>query len=349
MGRKRKDPNDQRLPPDVYRGKAAYEWRPKDDSGQRSKAIKLCPLSTPIGTVWKHYLDKRETDQTDTLRWLLNQYLASPAFATKAPKTRKEQTYQAANITAYRTGPTRTFGDAKLRAITPGIIRQYLDARANAGAGVGGNREKALISRAWNWALERDLTRVENPCSGVTRNPEAASDRYVTDTEYRIVYELATSYPDDTIYYRVAIAMELAYLCRLRKAEILKATRAQITDEGFDTKRVKRGRDTITNWSPRLRAAIDAALATHGDIPSTYLLSNGKGAGIAEYGFNTAWQRIMARAVEEFGIERYTFHALRAKGVSDFTGENKQDTAGHKDPRMVLRYDRKKRRVDPTE
>jgi hypothetical protein len=52
--------------------------------------------------------------------------------------------------------------------------------------------------------------------------------------------------------------MELAYLCRMRRCEILGATRKQILSEGFDTLRAKDSRDAITLWSTRLRKAVKA-------------------------------------------------------------------------------------------
>ena len=89
------------------------------------------------------------------------------------------------------------------------------------------------------------LQRRAKTCKDVQRNPESARDRYVTDHEYDIVYQLALTYPKNTLYYRIAIAMELAYLCRFRKAELLNAKRDHITDEGFDVVRVKNGRDAL--------------------------------------------------------------------------------------------------------
>lgn len=46
---------------------------------------------------------------------------------------------------------------------------------------VVGNREKALISVAWNWALERDYITLDNPTKVVKPNDEKPRDHYVTD------------------------------------------------------------------------------------------------------------------------------------------------------------------------
>ena len=53
------------------------------------------------------------------------------------------------------------------------------------------------------------------------------------------------------------------------------------------------------------------------------------------------------RANSILGIEPFTFHDLKAKGVSDFKG-NKQDASGHKTAAQVAVYDRKKKSFKPT-
>lgn len=45
--------------------------------------------------------------------------------------------------------------------------------------------------------------------------------------------------------------------------------------------------------------------------------------------------------------ERFTFHDLKAKGVSDFEGD-KQRTAGHRMARAAAIYDRKTETIKPT-
>ena len=44
---------------------------------------------------------------------------------------------------------------------------------------------------------------------------------------------------------------------------------------------------------------------------------------------------------------RFSFHDLKAKGVSDFTGDKKK-ASGHKSQRMVDIYDRKRIEIEAT-
>jgi hypothetical protein len=78
-----------------------------------------------------------------------------------------------------------------------------------------------------------------------------------------------------------------------------------------------------------------------------WILHDRKGQPINESSFSTAWQRLMHRALAEGLQERFTFHDLKAKGISDFTGDKKR-ASGHKTDAMVARYERKPDEVDPT-
>lgn len=338
MAYKRKRPE---LPPYVYIFRRAYYCKPYHPGETRRPTIKLCSLDAPVSQVWEAYERLQREDDHGTLRWLLSEYLASPEFTNrKAERTVAEQRRQAEFIIQYSRGKGEIFGTARLKSITPGVIRKYLDARAVEGAPIAGNRERALISAAWSWAYQRDLVKLPNPCKGVARNPEKPRERYVTDSEYAAVYQLAES----PAYLRPC--MELAYLCRMRKSEVLGVLKADIKLDGLDTRRKKGSRDAITEWSPRLRAAIDMALAAPSTVDSLYLIHDKAGQPIKIDSFNTAWQRLMARAKSQ-GVAPFTFHDLKPKGVSDFEGD-KQAASGHKSMAMVAVYDRKKKQVKPT-
>ncbi|NOM52915.1 integrase, partial [Klebsiella pneumoniae] len=59
----------------------------------------------------------------------------------------------------------------------------------------------------------------------------------------------------------LSIAMELAYLCRLRGIEVVTLTDANELEEGVQTNRRKGSRDNIVRWTPRLRDVWDEAKA----------------------------------------------------------------------------------------
>jgi integrase len=300
------------------------------------RSVILCPVTAPISQVWAEY-EKRVSKNVKHLRWLLTEYEGSATFKKKANKTKTLQRSQIEHLCTYKMKSGKPFGEAEIKNITPGAIRKYLDSREAGGAPVAANREKSLMSAAWNWALERDMTNLPNPCSVVKRNQESPRTRYVTEHEYDTAYQLA----EPTPYLRPA--MELAYLCRMRRIEILGATRDQILPEGFDTQRVKGSRDAITSWTPRLTEAVNYKA---GSIASMFIVHTKTGQKVGEEAFKSAWTRLKKRMVAA-GVEPFNFHDLKAKGGSDYDGDILEAT-GHLDPKMRKVYDRKKPTVKST-
>lgn len=311
MVKKRKD---NRLPKYVYRTKTAYVWVEYRGRGEKRQSIKLCDADAPISHIWECYEREVANDVSGTLQWLLANYIASPQFADKADSTQAEQRRQSSKICAYPRGRGQVFGSAPLSAITPGVIQKYLDARAEDGAPKSGNREMALISAAWSWARARDLTTVPNPCTVVKRNKETARQHYASDDDYNKWIEyLKTSKAPEYLW----IVSEIAYICLMRKSEVLTALKTQVLDEGFDTLRKKGSRDAITSWSPRLQDAVASAQKNPRVRFSQYLVTRGDGSPVSISGFNSAWQRHMKIAVETLGITRFTTHDLKHKGATD--------------------------------
>ena len=303
------------------------------------RSIQLCPITAPISEVWTQY-EKQKTDKIKNLQWLLGEYSQSTNFTKNARATKTLQTQQIETLCSYKMKSGKPFGQAELKLISPGAIRKYLDARDSDKAPVAGNRERSLISTAWNWALERDITKLPNPCAVVKRNKEAPRTRYVTEDEYSVAYELAEATP----YLRPS--MELAYLCRMRRAEILSSTRTQILNEGFDTKRVKGSRDAITSWTHRLTQAVNFK---NGNVHSIFIVHTKTGQQVGKEAFKSAWTRLKKKMVTA-GIEPFNFHDLKAAGVSDVEGtdEDRLDASGHRDRKMLKVYDRKKHTVKAT-
>lgn len=110
---------------------------------------------------------------------------------------------------------------------------------------------------------------------------------------------------------------------------------------------MKGSNDAITLWSDRLRDAINIAKNQERNISSDIIFSNEIGIQITDSAFSSSWGRRMEEFVEAGG-KRFTFHDLKAKGISDFEGD-KQVAGGHKTNAMTARYDRKKKQIAATE
>ncbi|RLM27703.1 integrase [Brenneria salicis ATCC 15712 = DSM 30166] len=200
------------------------------------------------------------------------------------------------------------------------------------------NREKAFMSRVFRWGYERGLCK-GNPCKGVKQFKEVALDRYVTDEEYNALYSVAAPV--------VKVAMEIAYLCLSRQGDVLSLTEGQILEQGIFIAQGKTGAKQIKAWTDRLRAAVNNArsLPIKPGISSMYLIHQATGGRYTRDGFNSRWQQAKEDAAAAFPHLSFdfTFHDLKAKGVSDLDGTlaEKQAISGHMTISQTARYDRK--------
>ena len=352
MGRER-NKDTARLPPYVYKNKERnhyFHWQHLG-KGKMGKKTRLCSMDAPISEVWQAY-EAMEQKENNTLRWLLDTYNASEANRNNATSTqRQHEMYRNALAEAVGKNGSK-FGDLQLSSINRIMIRTYLD---KAEFKIGANRQIQYMKAAWNWGSQRYAqVPQENPCEKVTLNKESPRERYVEDWEYELVQDIINR---TTRSPYLAVMMELAYLCRLRNSEVRNLKHSDINNGSIRITRGKGSLGELTRLSPRLQAAIDAAKSIYPHAPKpitgAYLLHDAKGLKVQKNRFDSAWQRVMEKAVTE-GLEidgqcikleeAYTFHDLKAKGVTDHT----EQWAGHKSEKARMVYIRKLREIDAT-
>jgi len=206
-----------------------------------------------------------------------------------------------------------------------------MDAR---GKPVAANREKALFSHIFSYAIRWGVVK-DNPCRNVKRNPEKPRDRYVQDWEYDLVYDLAPRI--------VRAMMGFASITGLRLGDILRVKIADIKPDSVTTKIGKTGSTLVFERTAELDKIMD--MARDRKVSSLYLFCTREGQPYTPDGFASIWQRLMTKAVKT-GMERFTFHDLRAKAGSE--ADNPTELLGHDDPKTTNRvYRRKPRRVRP--
>ncbi|MGE4259971.1 tyrosine-type recombinase/integrase [Shewanella sp.] len=324
----RKNKVDNALPTRVYRGRSAYEWKPKDGT-----TVRLCALDAPISEVWRRWETlNNEFAIASTINGLVERFFNSADFHELSRETQKDYRKYSKNILA-------VFGNMHVDKVEPQHIRIYMDKRGLKSR-VQANREHAFFSRCYRYGFERGLCKT-NPCKGVRKFKEEARKRYITDIEYQALYDHASDV--------VKIAMELAYLCCARQGDILAMRTSQILEEGIFIAQGKTGTEQIKLWSPRLRAAIELSKTlTKPGIASTFVLSQSYGGKWTRDGFNSRWSSDRSKAREATGLPLdFTFHDLKAKGISDIDGtlQEKQAISGHKSVGQTARYDRKVKKV----
>lgn len=324
--RRRKNAEDNWMPPRVRRGKSAFEFQ-----APGGKTIRLCNLTLTQAEVWIAY-EKFINDQKneETLNALVDKFFFSADFTNLSPTSQGD-------YRKYTKKLLPVFGKMLPDNIKPEHIRKYMDKRGLKSQ-TQANREKAFLSRLFSWAYERGMVK-GNPCKGVRQFKEIARDRYITDDEYNALYSVSADV--------VKVAMEIAYLCSARQADVLTLTYSQLSDDGIFIKQGKTGKKQIKAWTDRLKAAIklSKALPINSGISSLYVIHQPKGAKYTRDGFNSRWQKAKQEAAKKFPYLdfNFTFHDLKAKGISDLEGtlNEKQSISGHKTPSQTARYDRK--------
>ncbi len=346
MGRNRSSRQDTRLPPYVYRKPKhnCIEYRPYKGKGQFGQSIYLkdiqgrnLPANAALNDIVKAYqrVLGSEKDQGRSLSWLLKRYFLSPAFKKLSDRTRKDYQWYAGKIQEMPGAAGTVFGDFPYQQISRKTIAALRDKLAD--TPTQANRRLQFLSAVFTWAIEEEHLDT-NPCKGVSRFSLKARDRYTEDNEYQIVYDCAASYP------WLQVMMELAYLCRARLGELRVLPPAAVSDIGVYLERSKKSESELTTWTPRLRAAVDAALALAG--PSDrFLVHDTDGSQISENQFRNAWRRTMDRALQRGLKKRFTFHDLKARGVTNHPLQH----SGHKSERMKSVYVRKPPKVQATE
>jgi len=221
------------------------------------------------------------------------------------------------------------FDKTLVLAVRPMHIAKYLDLRGIK-APIRANREISLLSHIFSYAMRwGQIDR--NPCLGVAKHPEKGRDRYITDQEFESVKILASEL--------IAIVMDFAYITAMRKGDILKLRLDQITDEGVWIKQSKTGTKQLYEWTTGLNEVVAKAKALKRPIRGLYLFCTRQGQPYSDAGFKAMWNRVQIKW-RESGGNRFTFHDIRAKSLTDAKrlGLDAQSLAGHSSAAMTEHY-----------
>lgn len=321
------------LPPYVYwdtTGRGRWVYRHYDPATKRLTGQRLGGPEATLKEIWLAYEEQTQAPPTDTLEKLIDQYKQSHQWQVLGAGTKYDYEKSIRSILSQKTKAGEPVGQTRLSAWTPGSVRMFMDRRGETSQ-IRANKELVILHLVFQYAYERDLMKL-NPARGVKRFPEQPRQRYVTDEEYNGFLKLA----GERCPYLVPI-MEIAYLCRLRTCEVYDLKRDAITEDGLFAARRKGSKDALTLWTPRLRAAVDAALALHGPIASLYLIPSRDHGRMTSGAVTKAWLKVMVEWKAQ-GHESFTPHDLKRKGVSDFEGD-KLAASGHRSASMLRVYD----------
>ena len=216
------------------------------------------------------------------------------------------------------------FGHLSFEQIDCPLVQEYIDRRS---AKVAANREVSLLSAVWNFARTRGITRALNQCQGVEKNKERPRGRYVTEAEYRTVWEKATGWLQD--------AMDLAVLTGQRKGDILRMARQDVRDGCLWIVQAKTGAKLGVEIVGELAAVVERALGRPRRAQSVYLVADDRGQPITSDRFQRAFMALGAD---------WRFNDLRAKAATDVPDiRHAQQLLGHRTEQTTGRVYRRVR------
>ena len=331
MGRRRQ--NNLGLPPHMHLKHGAYYFVGRDKKWIRLSEDKSLALAKWAELEGETPIPK---DEPKPLKGSVNELIMRYMIETaprKALSTYKGNKFEAENL-------KKVFGKMQLHAVQPMHIAQYLDTRGIKSK-VRANREISLFSHMFSSAMRWGSINA-NPCIGVAKHKEKGRDRYITDSEFEAVKMIAGEL--------IATVMDFAYTTALRKGDILNLKLEQITDQGIWIKQGKTGAKQLYEWTDGLRDGVDRAKALKRPIRGLYMFCNRQGKPYTDSGFKAMWQRVQIKWAEKGG-NRFTFHDIRAKSLTDAKGKgmDAQTLAGHSSAAMTEHYikQREFKRVTP--
>lgn len=354
-----------KIPRGVYWDSERLVWYVRDAnaSGKTSRK-RVGDAGAKLSDLHQLAETRGQVDRT-SLRYLCDQFAASPHFAVLAPGTRADYAY-CRDVLCNWKAKTGTVGDLVAARVSRPLVQVLVNAIA-AGANGKATPSKAAhvrryLSRVWKWGCNHGHVAGLNPALGIEPPKERKRRRLPSAATMAAVVKLALergafghAKTGSCAAYLWAVA-EIAYLCRLRGIEVATLTEAAATKEGLRTNRRKGSRDNVVAWSPRLRAAWEFLIARRDEIwakkktpvpiraEDRPLLVALRGGRLSKSSLDTAWQRLMALAIAEGVItaeERYALHDLKRAGITDTLGTraDKQEASGHRDAGMLDTYD----------
>lgn len=343
-----------------HRGDVTYYYL---DTAEKPR--KEIPLGKDYVTAVKLWAEKtnsaRPAGAVVLFRHVADRYIRD-VLPKKAPETQKLNLRELGNLLRYFDDPPMP-----LEQIEPVDVRRYMDERvqetvraleaANAErlakgrpevarsptlGEVPANREKALLSHIWNFARDKGITSMSNPCAGIKGFSEKGRDVYVEDDIYALVHGHAEP--------SLRNALDLAYLVGQRPADVLKFTRADIKDGALWVTQNKTGKKIRISIEGELASLIDRI--KNQKVMSLQLLSTADGTPMTRYELRGAFDRARdaaaaARPELEKEIREFQFRDLRAKAGTDTEQSSGMEAAqaqlGHSTQAMTAHYVRHRR------
>jgi len=313
VGRKRQ--SDHSLPPRMHFKDGSYYHVA---STKPRKWTKLHRELSKARILWAQ-IENGETGDSGMFNTRLDEYLVSKKFLALSDKTRQQYENLAIKIREF-------FKGATISAITPAHIALWMD---NYPSEVQANTGKSIISNVFKVAVRQGVVN-RNPCTEIPYHNIEGRDRYITDNEYRSIWNSAEPH--------VQIAMDIGYLTGTRVSDILAIKLQDVSAEGIYIKQGKTGKKILFMLSPALEEVLQRAYALPRPVRGMHLICNHSGQAYRYETFNLHW----LNATRAAGIpdNDLIFHDIRGKAATDAKalGLDYQALLGHATKAMSEKY-----------
>jgi len=359
------------LPRDVYfdhRGSGCWYTLYFNEAGRRQRS-NVCAANVTLSELHR-LIEERNGVDRDSLQYLCDEFHKSQQYQILSNSTHDDYCYSRDVLVAFPTKLSKPLGELAVRNFTPAMIQRIIDKIAEAGTPSKAAHVLRYLRRVMQWGRNRGFV-TDNPAKGIEAPKERKQRRLPDSTVMANLISFAHQQGQLTRGQKGACSpylwyvMEIGYLCRLRGIETITLTDENELEEGVLTNRRKGSRDNIVRWTPRLRAAWDAAKAVRTatwekrkkPVPfradQRYLIVSSSGGQLSKSGLDTAFQRLIVQAIEKQIIteeQRFGMHDFKRKGITDTVGTraDKQQASGHKDESMMDVYDLSLPVVDPS-
>ncbi len=351
------------LPRDVYfdhRGSGVWYRLSFNEAGRRVRK-NLCGSDVTLAELHRLVEEINGVDR-DSLSYLCEQFHLSDQYKVLSKGTHDDYCYSRDVLLAMPTKvQEKALGDLAVRKMTSPLVQRVVDKIASEGTPSKAAHALRYWRRVLQWGKNRGYVDT-NVAKGVEAPKERKLRRLPGPAVMARLIQYAHQQGQLSRGQKGACApylwyvMEISYLCRLRGIETVTLTDAHETPEGVMTNRRKGSRDNIVRWTPRLRAAWDAAKAGRKAIwdkkkmpvpmaaEARRLVVAAHGGPLRKSSLDTAWQRFITQALEKELIteaERFGLHDLKRQGITDTVGNraDKQEASGHRDAAMLDVYD----------
>lgn len=350
------------LPRGVYydaRGSGVWYTLYQDEGGKQHRK-NLAGSKATLSELHR-LMEERSGVDRDSLAFLADQYHQSQKFKSLKKKTQDGYYYARDVLLAIPTKLGKPLGELAVRKFTPSMVQRLIDKIAEEGKPSKAAHALRYLRLLMQWGRNRGYVET-NPALGIEAPKERKQRRLPEPAVMVNLIQFAQQQGQLTRGEKGACApylwcvMEISYLCRLRGIETVTLTDANETPEGVLTNRRKGSRDNIVRWTPRLRAAWDAAKQLRSNIwekkkmpaPNAAeqrpLIVAAHGGALQKTSLDTAWQRLVTQAIEK-GImtaeQKFGLHDFKRRGITDTEGTraDKQQASGHRSEGMLDVYD----------